>query len=95
MNQHEAVLRQIHRYIRFPDCKFTGSFRHSEEVAISRWAAIEISKAITGEPDVPANETIGEFYGQMIRCMQLSKREAQKRIFKLAADTADEIASMI
>lgn len=45
MNPHEAELRQIYRYIQFPDCKYTGSFRRSEEVAISRWAAMEIAKA--------------------------------------------------
>lgn len=95
MNPHEAELRQIYRYIQFPDCKYTGSFRRSEEVAISRWAAMEIAKAINENPDAPVRQTIGEFYSQMIRCMQFSKREKQKNLFRLAADTADEISAMI
>ncbi len=95
MNCREAILHQIHRYIKFPDCKYTGSFRRSEEVAISRWAAIEIAKAITLCSDEPIEDIVSEFYEQMIRCMQLSKRAKQKRLFKVAADTADEIGAMI
>lgn len=93
--QHKEALRQIYRYIRFPGCKFSGSFHRSEEIYISRWAAMEISRAIVSHLDQPVNVTIGEFYGQMVRCMQLSRQEKQKQLFRLAADAAEEISAMI
>lgn len=98
MNQDEArrdEIRQIYRYARLPDCKFTGAFQRSEEVAISRWAAFEIIKAIKDNPDVPAKDTAGWFYNQMIHCMRCSNREKQRNLFKLAADSAEEIINMI
>lgn len=94
MANREDFLHQIYRYIQFPDCKYTGSFRKSEEIAISRWAAMEIAKAIMANPDTPVHQVIGEFYGQMVRCAQLANREKQKKLFRTAANAADELNAM-
>ncbi len=90
-----AALEQILRYIRLPDCKWTGSFRHSEEVAISRWAANEIMSRIVSNMNAPATEFAWDFYALMVRFAQSDCTSKQRRIFKIAADAAEEIAAML
>lgn len=89
------VLDVILRYIRFPDCKWTDKFYRSEEVAISRWAATEIISEIIANMNVPATQIVAEFYSRMVRFAQRSNSPRQKRVFKIAADAADEISAML
>lgn len=90
-----AALEQILRYIRFPDCKWTGSFRHSEEVAISRWAAEEIMNKVISDMNAPASEFAWDFYTLMVKFAQSDCTDKQRKVFRIAADTAEEIAVMI
>lgn len=98
MNQNDIrrdEIAQIYRYIRLPDCKFAGSFRKSEEVAISRWTALEIIKTAKDSPIISVKEAAYMFLEQMLQCTWYSSGERQRKLFKTAADAAEEIVSML